>query len=204
MVIAIICLILSVVAVIALLRSLTDQTPKSPLVNFLAIADLDAVIATLPIADPLIDIESLIPDTIRIASFADKGWGLVANRMVHRGELIYECPLARFPSSDLVIRSAQLGDKKIDKEVHLSEICKEHDIFCYYDCLLNHSSESNASHDVRLAFRPKGVFIRLIATTDIQPGDEITIHYFYDINWTMFLMRSLWALTVDALSFGAS
>jgi hypothetical protein len=154
--------------------------------------DLIKQIKTCP---NIIHIDSYLPDNISIESFENKGWGLVTNKKIKKNDIVYICPINIFPdnifpdNNEIKFVSKKLGDKILNKNIHLFNLTRELGIFPYYDTMLNHDNNSNAFHDVDLLIYKNNVFITLIASKDIEPGEEITINYLYECD-NLYLIRS--------------
>ena len=146
-------------------------------INYFNIYNLSEFSKCLDTCENEIYIDKFLPENIRIDIFPDKGWGLVSKKAIKKGELIYMIPLAKYPKGDLIIISDQHGRKRVDKDIHLSDICRNSNIFCYHDIFLNHDHAPNAIHDINLFIYNKQLFISIFALHDIKAGDEITIDY---------------------------
>jgi hypothetical protein len=160
--------------------------------NYLDIHDINHFTRKISKCPNNINIDSYLPNSVSIKIFSEKGWGLIANRDFKKGDIIYICPISRYPDGTLIITSEH-GNKKIDKDIHMGDMAKKFDLFCYYDCLLNHSYNSNAAHDIELFTYKNQVFTILIASTSIDKGDEITINYL-ELSEPVYLLKSFFQL----------
>jgi len=141
------------------------------------------VTTTCPV---VIDIDKYLPSSIYIKDIKEKGWGLISRVKINKDSIIYCCPISIFPTEIKMISA--IGEKNIDRKVHLSKVLYDLDLFSYYDALLNHSNHSNAYHDTDILFYKNLPFVMLIASKDIEPEEEITINYLY---LETFIIRSL-------------
>ena len=161
--------------------------------NYLDIHDIDHFIRNIPECPNSINIDSYLPESVYIKTFPEKGWGIVANRDFKKSDIIYICPISRCPDGIITITSKEHGNKEIDKDNHMGDMAKRFDLFCYYDCLLNHSYNSNSAHDIQLFTYKNQVFTILIASTAIDKGDEITINYL-ELSEPVYLLKSFFQL----------
>jgi hypothetical protein len=156
--------------------------------NYLDIHDIDHFIRNIPECPNNINIDTYLPKSVSIKIFPEKGWGIVANKDFKKDDIIYICPISRYPGTITII-SKEHGTKKIDKDIHMGDMAKKFDLFCYYDSLLNHSYNSNSYHDIQLFTHKNQLFTILIASTTIDKGDEITINYLELIE-AVYLLKS--------------
>ena len=138
----------------------------------------------------LIYIDEYLRDTISIKEIEGKGWGLVSNNKIIKNDIIYICPISIFPDGIIKIVS-KCGEKTIDKNIHMCKLERELNIFPYFDVLLNNSNDANAYHDVQALMYKNITFFTLIASKNIEPGEEITINYLYLITYTIRLFLFL-------------
>ena len=139
-------------------------------------------------------IDEYLPDNIGIKE-DKKGWGLLSKTNIKKGEIIYMCPVGKYPGNVTIISA--IGEKKVDKNIHMFDTGTL-DIFPYFDILLNHSNHSNAFHDVDIFVHEGIFFITLLASRDIKPGDEITINYLYGM---LFFARSFLVLLLPEFGY---
>ena len=158
-------------------------------INYFNIYNISEFSQCLDTCDNEIYIDKFLPENIRIDIFPDKGWGLVSKKPVKKGDLIYMIPLSKCPAGDIIIISNEHGRKAVNKEIHLCDICRNANIFCYYDIFLNNDSTPNAIHDINLFIYKKKLFISIFALRDIKAGDEITIDYMNLIE-PIYIIRS--------------
>jgi hypothetical protein len=149
--------------------------------NYFEIYDIESLCKMIPICSNEIDVDKYLPDSIGISVFKDKGWGLVSKIAHKKDDIIYKCPMVRFPTdgSQIKLISKEHGVKQIEKDIHCGDVERQYDIFTYFDCLLNHSDNQNAYHDLDLLIENGNAYVVLKAVQDITAGEEITINYIY-------------------------
>jgi len=147
--------------------------------NYFEIYNIKEFIQEIRISSNKILIDDFLPENIEIKNFPDKGWGLVSKVIFKKDDIIYKCPLARFPEDGIEFISKDHGIKKINKNIHCGDIQKKYNLFSYFDCLLNHANNSNAYHDTLLLIDSGKIYVVLRALDTIHQGDEITINYLY-------------------------
>ena len=185
-------LLISIIYIISLIkRDYIYDLSISRKFNYLDIHDIDHFIRNIPECPNSINIDTYLPKSVSIKNFSEKGWGIVANKDFKKGDIIYICPISRYPGTITI--TSEHGIKKIDKDIHMGDMAKKFDLFCYYDCLLNHSYNSNSVHDIELFTYKNQLFTILIASTSIDKGDEITINYLELIE-PVYLLKSFFQL----------
>jgi len=148
--------------------------------NYFEIYNIDDLCNKISVCPIKIQIDDYLPECIKIDVFQDKGWGLVSKKTFKNGDIIYKSLIGRFPEVDsITLISKEHGIKNIEKDIHCGEITRKHDLFTYYDCLLNHSNEPNAQHENNLLVDNGSIYVVLKANRDISVGEELTINYIY-------------------------
>ena len=106
---------------------------------------------------------------IRVTQIPDRGRGVVAIEPIRKGELIEASPVVRLLPDTSPPKSSPLYDYVFAwDEPPFAEA-----IAFGIVSLVNHAVPANAT----LACDISGQTLRLLATTDIEAGDEITIDY---------------------------
>ena len=156
--------------------------------NYFEIYDIDSICKTIPISLNEIDIDEYLPESIGISVFKDKGWGLVSKISFKKDDIIYKCLIRRFPTdgSSIKLISKEHGVKQIEKDIHCGDMEQQHNLFAYFDCLLNNSHNPNAYHDINLWIENGNVYVVLKAARDITAGEEITINYIYLLKYIYY------------------
>jgi len=157
--------------------------------NYFEIYDINDLLLKIKESSNKIQIDNFLPEHIKIDNFSDKGWGLVTKIPFRKDDIIYKCPVRRFPNKDIEVFSKEHGIKKIDKDVHLGDLDKKYNLFSYYNCFLNHDNNPSAYHDVNLIIENGNIYVVLRASKNIEAGEELTINYFY-INEYVYYARS--------------
>jgi hypothetical protein len=121
-------------------------------------------------------IDDILPEHIEIDTYEGKGWGLKTTKLIKAGEIVYDFPVCKLPENNVRVLSV-FGEKIIDPGVYLSKFAIIHKIFPYWDCFINHSDAPNAVHDFKFKIKNNRIYSNLVATEDINPGDEILINY---------------------------
>jgi hypothetical protein len=156
--------------------------------NYFEIYSVNDLLLKTEESSSKIQIEDFLPAHIRIDTFPDKGWGLVTKIACRKNDVIYRALVRRFPN-EIEVFSKEHGVKKIDKDVHLGDLDKKYNLFSYYNCFLNHSDNPSAYHDTDLMIENGNIYVVLRASKNIEPGEELTINYFY-INEYVYYARS--------------
>ena len=164
--------------------------------NIFQIYNLNLIINLLPTASNKIFIDKILPNGIQINNFPQKGWGLIIKKDFKKNEIIYNCPIEKFPNGEIVIISKTFGEKKIDKNIHLGELERRYNIICHYDCFLNHDNLPTAYHDISILISDNKAYITLKATKDIKSGSELTIDY-KKLNISYIYLKSFISLIKD-------
>ena len=186
-------IVISIIYILSLIkRDYIYDLSISRKFNYFDIHDIDKFIKTIPECSNNINIDSYLPESVSIKTFPEKGWGLIANRDFKKDDIIYICPISRYPDGIITITSEH-GNKEICKDIHMGDMAKRFDLFCYYDCLLNHSYNSNSAHDIELFTYKNQLFTILIASRTIDKGDEITINYL-ELSEPVYLLKSFFQL----------
>ena len=147
--------------------------------NYFEIYDIDAICKMIPISSNETDVDKYLPESIGISIFPNKGWGLISKAAYKKDDIIYKCLIERFPSDGIKLISKEHGEKQIEKHIHCGDLEQQYNIFAYFDCLLNHSINANAYHDINLLIENSNIYFVLKASRDIVVGEEITINYLY-------------------------
>lgn len=148
--------------------------------NYFELYDIDQICKTIPVCSSIINVDDYLPESIKIGVFTDKGWGLVSNIKYKKDDIIYKSLIGTFPDVDgIKLISKEHGMKHIEKDIHCGDILRKHNLFSYYDCLLNHSDNPSAYHDTDLYIYNGSIYVVLKANRDIDVGEEITINYIY-------------------------
>ncbi len=166
------------------LKSKTDYVhdlSRTRTCNYFEIYDIDSIYKTIPICSNEIHVDKYLPESIGISVFAEKGWGLVSKIACKKDDILYKSLVGRFPTdgSEIKLISNEHGVKQIEKDIHCGDIERQYDLFSHFDCLLNHSNNPNAYHDINLWIENGNVYVVLKAARDITAGEEITINYIY-------------------------
>lgn len=157
--------------------------------NFFEIYDVNTLIKKSPACSNKIHIDDFLPENVKIKIFPEKGWGLVSQVALNKNDIIYKSLLRRFPDdgSAIEVTSKELGEKKIDKDIHCGHIEKKYDLFSYFDCFLNHDNNPSAYHDDELIIDNGNIYLVLRATKPINIGEELTINYFYTNEYIYYI-----------------
>jgi len=121
-------------------------------------------------------IDRYTPEFIDFRFYEGKGVGMITTRDIRHGEVIYEFPICKIPEGDVNIITG-VGHINFVPTKHLSHFGVKHNIFPYWDCLLNHDDNPNALHDYKFESKHGRFFGKLYATRDINYGEEILINY---------------------------
>jgi hypothetical protein len=183
-IVSIVVVIIAVISVHMCLKSKADYVhdlTRNRKCNYFEIYDIDAICKTIPECSNEVHIDKYLPESIGISVFKEKGWGLVSKIACKKDDILYKSLVGRFPTdgSGIKLISKEHGVKQIEKDIHCGDIERQHDIFSYFDCLLNHSDAANAYHDINLWIENGSVYVVLKAKRDIPAGEEITINYIY-------------------------
>lgn len=188
-------IVVAIVAVISVvhvfLKSKTDYVydlKRDRKCNYFEIYNFETIGKTIPICSNEIHIDKYLPDSIGISIFEKKGWGLISKIALKKDDIIYKSLVGRFPTdgSGIKLVSKEHGVKQIEKDIHCGSVEQQHDIFSYFDCLLNHSDDANAYHDINLWIENGNVHVVLKAKRDIPAGEEITINYIYEYKYVYY------------------
>ena len=174
------------------LKSKTDYVhdlSRTRKCNYFEIYDIVSICKTIPICSNEIHIDKYLPESIGISVFAEKGWGLVSKIACKKDDILYKSLVRRFPTdgSGIKLISKEHGEKQIEKNIHCGYIERQHDLFSHFDCLLNHSDNPNAYHDINLWIENNNVYVVLKAARDITAGEEITINYMYLFKYVYYV-----------------
>lgn len=180
--------VIFVICIICIILLYLLRTNESKKMNYFNIHNITQSCANS------IYIDEYLPDNVGIKE-DEKGWGLVSKTKIKKGDIVYMCPVVKFPGNVKIISA--IGEKDVDKNVHMFDTGKL-DIFPYFDILLNHSNTSNAFHDVDVLVHDDIFFITLLASRDIEPDEEITIHYLYEM---FYYVRAFVVLLLPEFSY---
>jgi len=147
--------------------------------NLFELDNIDKLRQLIPICPNKMHIDNYLPEWIDIRIFPDKGWGLITKKAFKKDDIIYMVPILEYPNGGIEIISKTLGVKKIEKEIHCGEMEQLYNLFCCYDCFLNHNYNSSTYHDNLLTIKDGNIHVVLRASRNIDVGTELTINYMY-------------------------
>lgn len=168
--------------------------------NYFQIYDINTFLKSVPYCKNKISIDQYLPKHIQIVNIPEKGWGLVTTKKFKKNDIIYKSLIERMPEHKIIVFSKNLGEKNISKDIHLGDIALKHNLFCYYDCFLNHDDNPTAYHDTTFIIENGQIFNVLKAKRNIEPGSELTIHYSY-LDENIFIMKSFIGYISQILGF---
>jgi len=158
-------------------QSITIDINKDCCVSFLKVKNVEEIINQLPYHGNVLDLDNIIPKEISIDYYKDKGWGIKTNKDLKKHDLIYKYPITKFPENYKIKVKCHLGEKFIERDVHLDYFSDKYNVFPSWDAFINHEDIPNCYYDKKYEIKNKKVYGILRASKDIKKGEELNIDY---------------------------
>lgn len=144
---------------------------------FLKIKNVEEIIQQLPFHGKNLDLDKVIPKEINIEFYKNKGWGIKTNVDLKKNDIIYKYPITRFPVDYKIKATCHLGEKFIERDIHLDYFSDKFNVFSSWHSFINHENDYNCYYDNKYEIKNKKVYGILRAYKDIKNGEELNIDY---------------------------